>query len=323
MSLDTTLITRNRALGAKLETTTGTPISLAAADCGLVSYLESPKIQLRQTSNKRTGQVYLSPLPRSFNARPGMTSFKTELFGSGTSGTPTPSWATTLLACCGVSLSADVATPVTPQATNTLSTVTIGLFQAGRQKRLAGAMGSFKMSGKTGSPVYIDWQFEGAWMSPKTVAIPTGISFPTVAAPRFAGATFSVGSNAQRVSNFEFDAGVKLYLREDPTAVDDASTPVGTGIRSAWVTDRDPVITIDPESLPLTTMDWFAGHAAGTTYAFSMVVGSVAGNTITLGCGALQQKDSPDDEDRSGIMADKLVFEPTGTADAEWSLTFS
>lgn len=321
MSLDTTLITRNRVLAAALETTTGTPASLPAASCGLFNAIFDPKITLRQSANDRPGQQYLSPLPVSLNARSGQLSFRSELYGSGTAATE-PSYATKCMAACGCAIAAGVVTPLTAQATNTLASATLGLYQAGRQKRIAGAMGNFKVTGKTGSPVYLEWAFEGAWMSPKSVAIPSAITYPTTIPPRFAGAAFTLGGQAMRVSQFEFDPGNKLYLREDPNAVDDASTPVLTGIRAAIVVDRKPMITIDPESLPLSTLDWFAGHAVGTTYSFTCQIGAVVGNIVTLAASAVQLYNPPEDEDRSGIMADKLQFICTGLADAEWSITF-
>jgi hypothetical protein len=87
------------------------------------------------------------------------------------------------------------------------------------------------------------------------------------------------------------------------------------------VVDRLPTIKLNPESVPQATQDWFAAHTAGTTYAFSLTVGNVAGNEFTLAAPAVQLNTVPQDEDRGGTMADQLDFICTGAADSEWTLT--
>jgi hypothetical protein len=321
MSLDITLTTRNRYAAGKLETTTGTAIALGAPECSLFNWIGSPKISGKVGKNKRKAQGVQANLITIPGQRGGACSWQSEIFGSGTAATAPP-WAA-LLQACGCSLSTNVFTPVSPTATQALNSATVGFFQSGRFKSLAGAMGNLKLSGKVGSPLRLTWEWQGVWQAVQRIAIPTGITPPTSPKPpTFAGGTFAVGGQTMRVSQFEFDAGAQIYIREDPTSVDGSVGTLGTGLRAAIIMDREPTIKINPESEPLNVLDFFGAFDAMTTYSFSLQVGATAGNQFTFAAPAAQLQDPPEDEDRSGMMADDLTFLCTGTADAEWSFTF-
>jgi len=319
MSFDPSLLTKNRVLGAKVETTSGTAATPINTDCQLFSMVADPKITPDIKPNERQGQQYLSKLLQIPGARAGKATFRTEIF----SATGSPAWATALLPACGLSSALSVWTPFTPTPAAPLNTVSVGLFQAGRLKLLAGCAGNFVIKAQAGQPVYMEWEFDGVWQSPSTTAIPSSIVAPTTIPPRFAGVTVTLGGQSMRFPNFEFHSGSKIYIRQDQSAVDNAGVPVGTGLRAGAITDRQPIIKISPESYLLSTLDFFAAHTALTTYNFTWTVGTT-GNQFTFTAPKAQLNNPPQDEDREGVMADALEFLcARTTGDDDYSLTFA
>lgn len=310
MAVDTPIITRNRVFAAKTETTTGTAIAISGSD-GVFNCFD-PKMEGDIPNTKREGQGSLSHLASIPEAYKGKFTFKTEAFGSGTPGTE-PSWATTLLPAAGFQIAAGVCTPKTGGAQPTL---TIGHYVGGRLFQLAGASLDLTIKGKRGEPLYFEWSAQGVWQAPTSVALITP-TYPTTIPPRFAGATFTIGGTSYKCSEFTMPMNNKLYLREDFSAV--------AGYRACCIVDRDPQIKVDPEALPLGTQNWFAGHLAGTTYAFSLAVGAVSGNIITIAAPVAQQMEVPKLKDRSGIQADDLSFQCNANSaggDDEISISF-
>jgi hypothetical protein len=311
MALDTTLLTRNRVFGVAAETTTGTAAAIDAAACGVFGVLRDINIKPEIPAYERQGQQYLSKLKPVPGARKATVTFTSEVFAN----TGAPAWATILLPACGMLNTAGTFTPQTATAANPMNTATIGSYEAGRLMSAKGCAGTFKIKGKSGDPLLITWTFTGGWVAPTSTAIPSAITYPTQIPPRFAGATFTVGGTVYRISDFEFDWGATVYLREDPTDV--------SGYRAAVVTDRKPMIRIDPESLPLGTQDWYAAHAAATTYAFDLKVGTT-GNAFELTAPVLALNSAPEDKDSSGLKRDQLEFVCAKSAgDDEVTMIFS
>lgn len=316
MSLDLTLISRNRVVGLKAETTTGTAITPVASDCGLFGAIYDVSLDPTIQMNKRQSPQYLSPPQPVPGTTAGTLKFRSELFGSDTAGT-LPSWASVIFPACGCQINSAVVSPLSPSASVAAATLSGALYQSGRLLLLAGCMGDFVIRGKSGEPLYLEWTFQGVWQSPSETAIPTGITYPPAKPPRFAGATFTAGSNVLRVEQFQFKSGNQIYLRQDPTAVDGSS--VGTGLRAALIVDRLPTISLDPEAQSLSTLNWFAAQMAMTTYSFTATVGA-AGTGFTLAA-PYAQVNSEKHKDRGGLITDDLEFVCTGTADNEWTLT--
>src|SRR4051812_44724598 len=103
------LLKRKTILAAKQETTMGTAVSLAAADAAF--NVMDAQITHDIPPGERWGQGSLSKLASVPGARQGKVTFYVELGGSGTSGTPTPAWATTLLPACGWTVTSNVFSP--------------------------------------------------------------------------------------------------------------------------------------------------------------------------------------------------------------------
>ncbi len=309
----TTLVTRRRVLGIKLEATQGTAESLSGTDATIPTYGGVPYIKLNVPMNRRKAPGSASDLTGIPGPFSGTATFTTHVANSG-SGTA-PAWASTNLAACGfAALTAGTYSPVT--GSSSASCVTIGEYTAGRRKQLAGCAGNFVIKGTAGNPLTIDWTFTGKRVDPDSTAILTP-TLVTVLPPRFAAATITTGGTAYYVSEFELDYGNKVALVEDAT---DA-----TGYRWALVTDREPKLTIKQMAVAYSTHDFQADHKAGTEVAFSCAVGSGGNGIVTLAASKCQLTEPPADEDKNGYLSDNLVFQlnRNATDDSEFSIAFS
>lgn len=304
MSVNTALPVRVRRSAAKIETTTGTPITLTTGDAGFIIY--DAKISRSNSPTQRPKEGSSSNLAPVAGAEQGKFSFKTHVYNAASA----PQWLTVLLLGCGVQVSSGgVYSPLTGPST----TLTIGHNQNGTLKRISGAMGNVKFTGEAGKQMIAEWEFEGLWQPPTTAAIlvPTDSGAQP---PRFANSAITVATVPYPISKFEFDFGNKIVMRQDP------ADP--TGFRAAFIADRVPMIKLDPEAVALGTQDWHAAQAAGTTYAFSAAIGSVSNNILTFAAPAIALNNPPQDGDRNQIRVDELEFLCTSTTDdAEWSIT--
>ncbi len=205
----TTLVTRQRVVAAKIETTPGTAISIAAADATIPTYDMALKYTI--PPNLRPSPGSSSSLPHIPGARSGECTFQTHLSNSGT--VTAPVWASTHMTACGMALNTATLNTVTGSAS--ANTLTIGLYQDGRLKTISGAAGGFVIKGVAGNPITIDWTFTGKYEVPTATALIT----PTYAVPvipRFAGATITINSVAYTISEFELDSGNTTTLAQTP-----------------------------------------------------------------------------------------------------------
>src|SRR6185312_7588574 len=162
MSLDTAPLLRKKSNFAfGLETTTGTPATLAAADG--VTNIFNADIKFATEIVKRQAQGSLSRIKQAQGARSATAQFESELVGSGTAGAPI--W-TRLLSMCGMTVSTGVWTPTDGcTATGTLAHYIGG----SRMRQMSGAMGSFKLAFKRGQPAMFTWSMTGI-QQPNTTA---------------------------------------------------------------------------------------------------------------------------------------------------------
>jgi hypothetical protein len=304
-----TLATRKRLVAAKLETTQGTAISLAAADGTTPCF--DPALKYTIPMNKRPSQGSKSQHPGVPGPRSGELTFKSHVYNSGSATNPT--WASTLLAACGMVGAGGVYTPVT--GSSSASTITAGLYQAGRLKTIVGAAGNFVLRGTNGNPVEIEWRFLGKWAAPTTTSIITP-TYDTIIPPRAAGATVTIGGTAYKIKEWMLDPGNVLTLVGDQN---DA-----TGYHLCVADDGNPTLTV--KLMATTAKDFYADHIAGTEAAFSCALGSGANNLVTIAAAKTQLQDPPEDEDDSGYMLDSLTFQLNKNAaagDDEFSVTLA
>lgn len=314
------MLMRRRVLAAKVESTIGTAEVLSATEAAMNIY--NPKIQCTSEMEERLIQGSFGRLPSIFGAKVGVATFRTNLEWDGSA--TEPLWADTFFPACGWVKSGQVYTPRTEGPGSNVKTVTIGLYQHDGSsgtvfKSIAGAMGTFVVTLPTGKLGYIDWTFTGIWQEPtnETMLAPT---YPTVSSLKYNGGLAEWNNVNLCVESAKVDAGNTVIMRECPTT---------DGYISAYITDRVPKVTVNPEASTIAAQDRWAAWLANTEYALELDVGGPTGTSSN----AVLSFDAPkaqiinnQEGERKGLVTDEIEFQCNAngsTADQELSITFT
>lgn len=309
------LLKRLQTMAAKVETTVGTAETLTASEGAFDAYDLKIDADIPMEEREAQGSFnYLSSVP---GPRKGTMTFKTDV---GWNGADLPTWASVLLPCCGYAESSQVFTPRSEPLGTNVKSATIGIFQNGRYKKLAGAVGTFKIVCPAGRMVMIEWEFQGVWQPPTdaTLIAPT---YPDLDPLRFGSATVTWNSIDQIVENVTFDAGNEIIMREDPSTAG--------GFISGLIVSRKPTITANPESVLVAAQDIYGSWVAGDEYAFSCAIdgptGLVSNGNITIAA-PKAQINSIQEGDRNKLLVEEIEWScnKNGSAkDQEVSITFT
>ena len=275
----TSKIYRRMQIAAKLETTEGTAISLAAAD----AKIRASNIIITPNSTNTDRPISKSSLgdePSIVEGESGQIQFDVELNGSGAAGTA-PDYGI-LFRCNGWSETVVAATSVAYAPIHEMGTgasqcpsMTISVFADGDEYRLAGARTkSIALNARAGGKVMLTFIVEGKWATATTTAL-LSPTYQTTLPLMFKGATLSINSvTSLVVSELSLESGTVTELREDGA---DA-----TGFRSLALVDRAVRGRIVAEKGPFSEIDFFALAKNGTLMAFSATFGATAGNICTI-----------------------------------------
>ena len=313
------LLTGRRVVAAKQESTVGTAETLAASDAAFNVF--DANIQRQGDFEERKGQGSFSPLPGESGARSGQATFAVELHGSGSPGSPVPAWATTLLPACGMYDDSDVfrldSRPPEAAGSNT-KTLTIGVYEDGILKRIAGAMGTFVMRITAGQIVRLEFTFTGTWVDPQNTAL-LAPNYPSIAPAVGRSAGLTLGAWTPTWQEMTIDMGNVVVLREDANAV--------TGYHSVVIANRRIVGTINPEQtlLSVKNNDYDWTNRTERAMAIDVGDGSANGNQIDIAAPKLQITDVQEG-DRNGIQIEEVAYQLNRSADAgedELTITWS
>lgn len=309
------LLKRVRTIAAAVESTVGTAESLSASDGVFNAY--NPEIQAEIDSEEREAQGSMDTLSHVPSGRAGTMTFATDM---GWDGSAVPEWASILLPACGYVESSQVYTPRSEAPGSNVKTLTLGMYENGLFKSLVGAVGTFKIVCPAGKIPMIEWEFKGVWQAPSDVAI-IAPTYPTNTPLRFGAGTITYNSVAQVVENVTFDAGNEITMREDASKA--------AGFISGLITDRRPMVTLNPESQLVATQDKFGLWVAGTEAAFSCAIdgptGTSSNGNVTLAASKAQVKNITE-SDRGKIQVDEveLACNKNGaTKDQQITITFT
>lgn len=301
------LLKKIRTLAAKVEATPGTAEALTAAEGVFNAY--NLMIQANIPVEAREAQGTFGGLASVPGPRTGVATFRTDL---GYNGTDVPTWATVLLPACGYVNSTGTFTPRSQAPGSNVKTITIGSFQNGQFKSIAGAVGTFTITFPSGRNAYIDWTFTGIWQAPTSVAI-IAPTYPTDTPMRAASMTTTYDSVAFCFEQLVFDAGNEVIMRECSTNV--------SGFSSGLIVNRVPIITANPESVLNATQDRFGKWLSGAEDALSIAIGSAI--TISI---PKAQVINLQEGDRNRVVIDDITWQANknGTNnDQDVSIVFS
>lgn len=260
------LLQRQAVLAAKAEATPGTAEALTASEAAfnVFNVALAEEIPEIEREGQGTSLDMLASVP---GARMGRMTFQSHLYGLGSSGVP--AWASTFLPACGMTLS--TATYGWSSGSTSAGTLTMAIYEDGLKRGIAGAMGTFSITFATGAPAVVDWEFIGKLIDESDTAI-LAPTYPTVIPPRFASGTLTLDSISLLTAQVVLRAGNELAMREDPTDV--------TGYSTAYIVDRRPGGSVDPEAALVATKNWMTSLTASTQAAFALDLGTVANNTM-------------------------------------------
>lgn len=312
------LLKRIQTIAAKVEATVGTAESLTAAEGVFNAYDIS--IQAEIDSQEREAQGSFNYLSSITGARAGTMTFKTDMAWDGST---LPDWASVLFPACGFTESSQVFSPKSEALGSNVKSVTIGVFEDGIYKVLAGAVGNFKIVCPAGEIAMIEWEFKGVWQAVTDAAI-IAPTYPTYVPLRFGNGTITYQAANLIVENVTIDAGNEIILREDPATT--------AGFISGLIVSRRPMISVNPEAALVAANaasdvfgDW-VGHTEG---AFSCAIdgptGVVTNGNITIAAPKAQIT-NVQESDRNGLLVHDLEMhcnKNAATADQELTVTFT
>ncbi len=311
------LMRKNRILGIKLETTTGTDVVPAAANAifRVFDFAVAPDIEYVE----RESGGGASRATGSLGAAGGEVSFKLMLYGSDVGASPVPDWADVILPSMGLIKSSNTFAPATlpPGLTSAdPRTVSIYVWENARVKKLVGCLGNGKFILERGRPGILECTYKGVWQTPVDQANPTSITRDAITPPRFVSAGLTIGSWTPVYDRLELDLGNDVQLREDGNSAQ--------GYSSAIIADRRAQLTISPEAALVATNDTYGQWLALTEQEISFSLGATAGNKMTFTLPATEIINVIEGE-RAGTVIDQLTVQTlldTGDADDELTILF-
>lgn len=308
--------TRRRVLASKIEALEGTGETLTATEAGIIALDAkwTPEIKMMDRS---ASLPTLSKMRKIPGLALGKISFKAELMGPNAaySATVLP-YVSPYLRACGFSETVVAGTSVTYRPASTgIPSLTMGLYTDGTLKKLWGARGTVKFTGKVGEPIYAEFDFMGAYVpvSDATILAPT---IPGHNPPVMISSLITVGGYAPTLSSISIDMGNKLAPRLDANAA--------SGYKGFMLTDRDPSGSFDPEMTVVATQDWYGLWKAGTSGALNVgAIGTSNFNKVQITAPTLVRT-NVQEGDREGLELANTDFQlAIGSGDDEISIIFT
>lgn len=297
------LLKRYSVLAAKIETTSGTAESLSNSDGAFNVY--DMTFQHVTTTDERRGQGAFSPLAQVPGLRLGRFTFKSDLQCDGSGGVP--GWASTFLPACGWVNATGTYSPKTEAPGSNVKTLTIGGYVNGRKQVIRGAAGTFKINLPTGKHATIEWDFLGAYVAKSDASVLTP-TYPTIIPMRAVAETLTWGSITPIVESVVIDAGNEVIAREDATQSD------ASGIASAIITGRRPVITLNPEAALVASATYWADFYAMTERAFTYEIDNGTDRFVIAAPAAQVQQVA--EGERNDLLTDEIVLQCNRSAAA-------
>ncbi len=293
---------KNQLLLAKVETTYDVDAAPSVSVDSLLAI--DPKIkEIISTVDRPAGVASLSKVPSVAGSKYAEITFSMELKGSGVAGTAPRVGA--LLRACGFGQTIVSNTSVTYLPVSSLfESVTIWLYIDGRVHKVTGCRGDFKLNCTAGKMPMIEFTLKGRYADPTLLAL---------SSPTLESTLPQVCKNCNFAYNNLITLVVKtleLEMKNKVDMRDSLSDP--NAIAGFEITDRSPMLTIDPEATLQTSYN-FRADAYTNQRAISMTIGATGGNIVTLSLPKFNPY-WPSYEARGEILVEKLSGEATQNA---------
>ena len=288
------LLKEKELIAAAIESTPGTAESLSGTNGAYNAY---------NIESEDTVEIRPRESPGAFNRRQsavgpysGRLRFRTDIQWDGSS--TLPDWAEVLFPACGWVKSSTTFTPRSEAPGSNVKTLTLAHYMDGRRKLLSGCSGNFRIVLEAGEVGYIDWDFMGVWSSPTDTAL-LSPTYPTDELIRYASSTTTWQSVAQCVQEVSIESGNTLYMRQCPDTA--------AGYKYCIITDRIPVINMNPEAELIATDDKYGDLVAATQGALSISLDGPSTSTLAFSAPAAELQTVSEGE-REGVTTDNVTF---------------
>jgi hypothetical protein len=170
-----------------------------------------------------------------------------------------------------------------------------------RLHKITGAKASkASLKAEAGKVALLELTFQGIDNAPTDVATPAAATLESTTPPIVESATLLLNAVATLIAQaVNLDLGITLGKREDLNSAG--------GIKGFDITARKVSGSVNPEAVLVATYDFHADWIAATQRALSVVIGSVAGNKVTITAPKLTL-DGINEAEREGIRIDELPF---------------
>ena len=311
-------LTRKKFLIAKIESTYGTdPTPVGGSDAVQVTNLEVTPIE-SDNVQAAAFQGFLGNSTRATlvaNKRVSVT-FDVELAGSGTAGTA-PAFGP-LLKSCGLSETTVADTSVTyAPVSSSFDSATIYCFYDGTRHKITGARGSVSFNLTAGQFAVASFNFIGIYNAPDDTALSGTFTVADQAAAlevndaNMATSTF-FGETSQRIESFDLALNNELVYKETASS------------KEVLITNRAVGGTAVIEAPAVGTIDYFADAVGVSTAQTNLVLGTTAGNRVTLNA-AQTDVTGVSYGDTNGVISLSMPYLalPTTAGNNELSLSFT
>lgn len=262
----------------------------------------------------------LSPNPPKIGKRWIDVNFSVELKGSGTAGSAPIIG--DLLEACGFVETVSAGSSVTyVPASSTMKSVTLYVHDmidstVCRRHKVTGARGEVNFVFESGQVARAEFSLSGLYNIPTDTTV-SFTSYPeTTLPPIVESLTFTLNSITSLVCQaVNFAMGNRVVAKDDFNSAG--------SIKAFTINGRKPTGKMNPESVTVATYDYWTDWLAATQRSMSLILGSTAGNKVTITAPKITIDEIPEG-DREGIRTDEIPFRLSkSTANDEISVKFS
>lgn len=159
-------------------------------------------------------------------------------------------------------------TPTVPAAEG--DSVTFYYYTGLKLHKVTGAKGTVKGVMEAGKMGYLDFTFSGILNTPTDASIPASPTWLNTKPALFSSSSSTIASYSPVFRKLEFDLGNQVIRRDDANA--------SGGVKGFIITDRNPKLSIDPESVAEATHPIWGDLINSTSRTITAGIGSSSGN---------------------------------------------
>lgn len=270
------MLTRRTVILSKRETAYGTDPVMTGTDGLLAFDVEFGSVGeiLRRDVQRDT----LSPMPTALGLQEQSVTFKTELKGSGVTGTGAnaPEF-DPLLHGCGFATAAIVGTSLLYNLVSdesSMGSASLKVYKDGNLHKITGARGTVRVNMDAGQFGVLEWEFSGIYNAVIADTIPDISGLSANLPPIVYNSSFQIGGFSPVATRLMLDVGNNVVRRDDLNAT--------YGVDSFRISAREGKIEFDVDAVVESSNPYWTDWAASVVNTCSIDLGTTAGNKVRI-----------------------------------------